>query len=122
MIKRRTIGLAAATAVLGGLGAYGATAAFAATEPPAPKPTTTQSESGKGGTDEMIRHCTDHLPADERAKARQQMEKMMSTMPSDMTSMMPKDMKGMKGMMSGAEGAMGSMMGGASHGEHHGMG
>jgi hypothetical protein len=26
----------------------------------------------------MIRHCTDHLPAGERAKARQQMQHMMS--------------------------------------------
>ncbi|MER7815209.1 hypothetical protein [Streptomyces sp. NPDC096153] len=28
--------------------------------------------------EEMIRHCTDHLPADQRDKARQHMEEMMS--------------------------------------------
>ena len=109
--------------MLGGLGAYGATAAFATTEPPTPKPSTTQSDSGEGGTEAMIRHCTDQLPAGERAKARAQMEKMMSTMPADMTSMMPKDMKGMEGMMSGADGmSMNSMPGGAPQDEHHGMG
>ncbi|UQA91072.1 hypothetical protein [Streptomyces halobius] len=116
MIKRRTIGLAAATAIIGGLGAYGATGAFAATEP-APKPITTQisdpdgrADSG-GGKEAMIRHCTDQMPAGDRAAARQQMEKMMSD------GMMSKDMKG---MMPG--GAMGSMMGGASQDGPHGRG
>ncbi|UQA91145.1 hypothetical protein [Streptomyces halobius] len=121
MIKRRAIGLAVATAVLGGLGAYGATAAFATTEPPAPKPTTAQSDSGdradsESAKEDMVRHCTDQLPAGERAKARAQMEKMMS---ADMTSMMPKDMKS---MMSGADGMpINSMMGSASQDAHHGM-
>ena len=106
MIKRRTIGLAAAT-VIGGLGVYGATAAFATTETPAPTPSTTQGDSGEGGTEAMIRHCTDQLPVGERTEARDQMEKIMSTMPADMTSMMPEGMEGMEGMedmMSGADG------------------
>ncbi|MET9834051.1 hypothetical protein ABZ078_33225 [Streptomyces sp. NPDC006385] len=81
MIKRRTIGLAAATAVLGGLGAYGATTAFATpSAEPTPSPTQT-SETGRHAdidTDSMIRHCTDQLPAADRAEARQLMENMMS--------------------------------------------
>lgn len=108
--KRKMIGLAAATAVLGGLGSYGAASAFAATSPPDPRTSTTQSSEtggrvdGHGSQEEMIRHCTEQLPADDRAEARQQMERMMSG-----------------GMMSGS--MMGdSMMGGASHDGHHGMG
>ncbi|MET9835435.1 hypothetical protein ABZ078_40550 [Streptomyces sp. NPDC006385] len=109
MIKRRTIGLAAATVVLGGLGAYGATA-FAADSTPTPKPSSSQSsETGRhtdsdGDREAMIRHCTDQLPTDDRAEARQQMEKMMSD------GMMSDSMTG------------GSMMGGASEDGHHGMG
>ncbi|UGY91279.1 hypothetical protein [Streptomyces gobiensis] len=114
MIKRRTIGVTVATALLGGLGAYGATAAFAASPSLAPQPTATSTDSPGGADgmdrDEMIRHCTDHLPADERAKARQQMEKMMS---GGMDKMMS---GGMNGMMSG------SMTGGMSGDGHHGMG
>ncbi|MGW9028077.1 hypothetical protein ACWGQ5_28750 [Streptomyces sp. NPDC055722] len=105
MIKRRTIGLAVATAVLGGVGAYGATA-FAADSSPSPTPSSTQSSgSGRradnsGGREAMIRHCTNQLPAADRAKAKQEMEKMMSG----------------GGMMSD------SMMGGSSDGGHPGMG
>lgn len=98
MIKRRTLGLAAATAVLGGLGAYGSVTATAATPTTGPKPTTTQSSAG-GDREAMIRHCTDQLPPGDQAKARQQMEQMMSD-----------------GMMSG------SMTGSTSHGGHHDMG
>ncbi|WP_033309262.1 hypothetical protein RFN58_35700 [Streptomyces iakyrus] len=114
MIKRRTIGLAAATVVFGGLGTYGATA-FAADSPPSPKPSATQSsESGRhadsaDGREAMIRHCTDQLPAEDRAKARQQMEKMMSD------GMMSDGMNS-DSMMGG------SMLGGASEDGHHGMG
>ncbi|MFD7447064.1 hypothetical protein [Streptomyces sp. NPDC059909] len=102
MIKRRTIGLAVATAVLGGVGTYGATAALAATSASEPRPAATySSDSGPGARaghdrEEMIRHCTEHLPASERAKARQHMEEMMS-----------------EGMMSG------SMMGGSTEHGHH---
>ncbi len=113
MIKRRTIGLAAATVVLGGLGAYGATA-FAASSP-SPEPSSTHSSDSGRGTDSaddreaMIRHCTDQLPAADRAEARQHMEKMMSDgMMSD--GMHSDSMMG------------GSMMGGASEDGHHGMG
>ncbi|GHE39000.1 hypothetical protein ABZ508_14435 [Streptomyces lavendulocolor] len=109
MIKRRTIGLAAATVVLGGLGAYGATA-FAADPSPSPKPSSTQTaESGRHedsthDREAMIRHCTDQLPAADREKARQQMERMMSD------GMMSSSMTG------------DSMMGGTSQDGHHGMG
>ncbi|MDT9692982.1 hypothetical protein Q5762_32610 [Streptomyces sp. P9(2023)] len=120
MINRRTIGVAAATALLGGLGAYGAATAFAspsATDPqPTPSATASTNSTHDGmDRDEMIRHCTDQLPAGERAKARQQMEKMM---PADMDGMMSGSMTGggMDGMMSG------SMTGGASTDGHHGMG
>ncbi|SDN41930.1 hypothetical protein [Streptomyces wuyuanensis] len=84
MIKRRTIGLTVATAVLGGVGIYGATAVFAAVPPTEYRPATTQSsDTGPGARagqdrDEMIRHCTEHLPASEREKARQHMEETMS--------------------------------------------
>ncbi|MET9834009.1 hypothetical protein ABZ078_33005 [Streptomyces sp. NPDC006385] len=108
MIKLRTIGVAAATLVLGGIGAYGATA-FAADSPSRPKPSSTQSpESGRGADSDgdrkaMIRHCTDQLPKEDRAETRRQMEKMMSD-----------------GMESGSM-MGGSMMGGASKDGHHGM-
>ncbi|MCP3818817.1 hypothetical protein NLX86_12065 [Streptomyces sp. A3M-1-3] len=112
MIKRRTIGVAVATALLGGLGAYGATAfASSSATDPRPSPSATASPGGTHDgldRDEMIRHCTDQLPAGERAKARQQMDKMMS---ADMDKM-----AGMDKMMSG------SMMSGASADGHHGMG
>lgn len=105
MIKRRSIGLVAATAVLGGLGAYGATSAFAAPSPAGPRPSGTQSAETTGGANshgsqkEMIRHCTDQMPVADRAEARRQMEKMMSG-----------------GMMSD------SMMGGSSKDGHPDMG
>lgn len=81
MIGRKMIGgLAVAASMAGGLGAYGAASAFAATtasSTPAssPKPTPSASPTSR---DAMIRHCTDHMPAGERAKARQQMQHMMS--------------------------------------------
>ncbi|MEU2164101.1 hypothetical protein [Streptomyces sp. NPDC019208] len=81
MIRRRTIGVAVATTLLGGLGAYGATAASASGEPrPTPPVTHTQPSGNAHGMDmeEMIRHCTDHRPADQRDKARQHMEERMS--------------------------------------------
>ncbi|MEU2110809.1 hypothetical protein [Streptomyces sp. NPDC019507] len=84
MIRRRAIGVAVATTLLGGLGAYGATAALAASASGEPRPTpplthTQPSGNGHGmGMEELIRHCTDHLPADQRDKARQHMEEMMS--------------------------------------------
>jgi hypothetical protein len=83
MIRRTMIGLAAAATLTGGLGAYGAASAFAATTAPTPpasssKPTPSASSTSPAGRDAMIRHCTDHLPAGERAKARQQMQRMMS--------------------------------------------
>ncbi|MFF4756430.1 hypothetical protein ACWD5R_40460 [Streptomyces sp. NPDC002514] len=104
MIKRRTIGIAAATVVLGGIGAYGATA-FAADQSPSLSPSSIQSSgsvhSGGSAADRkaMIRHCTNQLPAADRAKAKQQMEEMMSG----------------SGMMSG------SMTGGPSDHGHPGM-
>ncbi|MCY0955155.1 hypothetical protein [Streptomyces sp. H27-S2] len=93
MIKRRAVGLAAATVVLGGLGAYGAVTAFADSPAVSAPPATTTLSVTAGDLDAMIRHCTDQLPAGERAEARQQMEQMMS----------------------------GSMMSGSSRGAHHGM-
>ncbi|MEU0108401.1 hypothetical protein ABZ313_23990 [Streptomyces sp. NPDC006251] len=121
MIKRRSIALAAATALLGGLGAYGAATAFAASPSPEPQPTVSPSASaspdpdGRMNKEQMIRHCTDQLPADERDEARRQMDKMMS---GDMDEMMGGSMMGggTDDMMSG------SMMGGASEDDHHGMG
>ncbi|MGW3353192.1 hypothetical protein ACWDA3_58725 [Nonomuraea rubra] len=86
MIRQRVIGLVAAATVLGGAGTYGTAAAFAATPTPAPTPTATATPtptptpSGHHDgmdRDDMIRHCTDRLPADQRDKARQQMEDMM---------------------------------------------
>jgi hypothetical protein len=83
MIRRKVIGLAAAATLAGGLGTYGAASAFAAstassTPVSSPKPTPSASSASPAGRDAMIRHCTDHLPAGERAKARQQMQHMMS--------------------------------------------
>lgn len=79
MTKRRTIGLAAATALLGGLGTYGAATASATPSAEA-RPSTTQSSERDGRADagSMIRHCTDQLPAADRAEARQLMKNMMS--------------------------------------------
>src|SRR4051812_18747331 len=77
MIRYKIAGLAIAaivTAGLGGASAFAATADSPASAP-APKPTPSASPTDR---DAMIRHCTDHLPAGDRAKARQQMQKMMS--------------------------------------------
>ncbi|AEW95101.1 hypothetical protein SCATT_27300 [Streptantibioticus cattleyicolor NRRL 8057 = DSM 46488] len=69
MIRRRTIGIAAATTLLAGLGTYGATAAFATTSGPGPQVTSPASPSAQNGREGVIRHCTDQLPAGERATA-----------------------------------------------------
>jgi hypothetical protein len=94
MTKRRTISLAAATAILGGLSVYGATATFASGG--APTPSTSPAISMMAGSGHhvhsnadkaaMIRRCTDQLPANERAKARQQMGTMMSSGSSGSTT------------------------------------
>ncbi|WP_327582263.1 hypothetical protein OHA25_40895 [Nonomuraea sp. NBC_00507] len=83
MIRRKVIGLAVAATFLGGASVYGAATASAATPAPAPTPSATSTPTPNGNhdgmdRDAMIRHCTDHLPADQRDKARQQMEDMMS--------------------------------------------
>ena len=83
MIKRSTLGVAMATALLAGLGGYGAAHAFAAAPPAEPAPVTpnvdsrTQADSSYDRR-AMVRHCTDLLPAEDRAAARRQMEQMMS--------------------------------------------
>ncbi|MGP3921057.1 hypothetical protein [Nonomuraea sp. 10N515B] len=83
MIRRKLIGLVVAATVLSGAGVYGAASAFAATPTPAPTPSATPTlppgDNHEGmDRDSMIRHCTEHLPADQRDEARQQMEDMMS--------------------------------------------
>lgn len=84
MIRRRVAGLAISALMLGGIGVYGAGTAFAATPTPSPSSTPSQGSGHPDiDRDAMIRHCTDQLPADQRAKAREQMEKMMSTMDGD---------------------------------------
>jgi hypothetical protein len=100
MIRNRMIGLAMAATLVGGLGVYGAGSAFAATTASGPKPTPSASSMSPADRDAMIRHCTDHLPAGERAKAREQMQRMMS---------------GDNRTMSGHNAGHGSMMGGTSH-------
>jgi hypothetical protein len=77
MIKRNMVGLAMAASLVAGLGAYGATSAFAATTDPTAKPAPS-SGSPAADRDAMIQHCTQHLPAGDRAKAREQMRRMMS--------------------------------------------
>lgn len=106
MIRRRTLGLAVATALLGGLGTYGATSAFAATPSPGPQPAPSAPSGGMSNRDAMIRHCSNQLPADERAKAGEQMQRMMTNSGhTDGTSMMGGSMMGSSMMGS-------SMMGG----------
>lgn len=109
MIRRKIIGLTVAATILGGASAYGTATAFAATPTPAPTPTATPSATATptptpSGShdgmdrDAMIRHCTDHLPADQRDKARQQMEDMMSgSMMGGMMGGMSRDGSGMMG-------------------------
>lgn len=101
MIRRKVIGLVVAATVLGGASAYGAATAFAATPTPTPTATPTPTPSGGHGgmdRDAMIRHCTDHLPAGQRDKARQQMEDMMSgSMMGGMMGGMSRDGSGMMG-------------------------
>lgn len=73
--------MAAATALLGGLGTYGATTAVASPSDtalkPAPSATSSPSTGGKS-TDDMIQHCLKYLPADERGAAQKRMHEMMS--------------------------------------------
>ncbi|MEU0042880.1 hypothetical protein [Streptomyces werraensis] len=125
MIKRRTLGVVAATALLGGLGAYGASAAFASSSDttPSPAPSSTSSPNTRGDdskdTDAMIRHCTEHLPADQRDKAEKQMREMMSDHDDMSEHSMMGDSSGesMGGMMGGSSAdAMSGMMGGTGDG------
>ncbi|WP_331753188.1 hypothetical protein OG440_39550 (plasmid) [Streptomyces sp. NBC_00637] len=107
MIKRKTVGLAAAAALLGGLGAFGATTAFASSPSTDPKPTPTATTStpatgDSADTNAMIRHCTKHLPAGERDKAEKQMRDMMAD----------RDHESGDSMMGGTSGS--SMMGGST--------
>ena len=110
MSRRKTIGLAAASAMLAGLGAFGATAAYAASSSPSPQPapsgSPTATRTATSSTDAMIRHCTNQLPAGERANAREQMQKMMTTGDNTATNPMTNN----------------SMMGGSPGSETSGMG
>jgi hypothetical protein len=88
--RRRTLAVAAATTLLAGLGAYGATTAFAAPSHPSSRSaataTATVSPAADGkNTDTMIRQCVSHLPAKDRAAVKKQMREMMSG--HDSTSM-----------------------------------
>ncbi len=89
MMKHQKAGLAVAAAALVGLGASGT--AYAASSP-----------DEDPNSAEMIEHCTDQLPAGDRADMREQMERMMSegTMPEGMEHMMS------GGMMPGGMGSM----------------
>jgi hypothetical protein len=83
MTKRKTLAVAAATALLIGSGAFGATTALASPSGAAPAAALTATSSPppgirEGSTDAMIRHCTQQLPAAERGKAQQQMRAMMA--------------------------------------------
>lgn len=98
MITRTTLGVAAATALLAGLGGYGAANAFAAA-PPVERAPVTQNVDSRTQADNshnkeaMVRHCADPLPAEDRAAARRQMEQMMSE------AMVSDSMAGMGGLM-----------------------
>ncbi|MFL6056686.1 MAG: hypothetical protein ACJ72W_27875 [Actinoallomurus sp.] len=80
MIRHKMIGVAVAATIVGGFGAYEAASAFAETTAPATSPSapTPSPSASSTGHDAMIRHCTEHMPAGERAKARQEMQHMMS--------------------------------------------
>ncbi|MEU0684015.1 MULTISPECIES: hypothetical protein [Streptomyces] len=122
MNTRRTLAVATATALLGGLGTYGAVAAFASPSDTFARPASSASASVKAtasdgsdgkSMDAMIKQCVKHLPADER-KA---MEKQMRGMMSEHKGM--SDHNGMSdhSMMNGGSGtSMGGMMGTADSG------
>lgn len=79
--RRRTLAVAAATTLLAGLGAYGATTAFASSSHPSPgsAATATVSPAADGkNADAMIRRCASHLPAKDRGAVEKQMREMMS--------------------------------------------
>ncbi|MFD8302815.1 hypothetical protein ACFV29_10745 [Streptomyces sp. NPDC059690] len=131
MIKRRTLALAVATTLLGGLGAYGAATAFASSSDTTPRPAasaTVSSKSHSKNLDAMIQQCLKHLPANQRAAAEKQMRSMMSDQDSTSGhSMMHGMMHGasgtpMSGMMNGTSGtSMSGMMNGASTTSMNGM-
>ncbi|EGX61028.1 MULTISPECIES: hypothetical protein [Streptomyces] len=128
MIRHRTIAVAAATALLGGLGAYGAATAFAATSDTTPEPTPSATSSPSAGgksTEAMIQRCLKDMPANERGAAEKQMRKMTSehSMMDGGSGMSMNGMMGsgsgtsMNGMMgSGSGESMSGMMGGAEGG------
>ena len=81
--RRRTLAVAAATTLLAGLGAYGATTAFASSSHSSPgsaaTATATVSPAADGkNADAMIRQCVSHLPAKDRGAVEKQMREMMS--------------------------------------------
>ncbi|WP_072690805.1 hypothetical protein [Rhodococcus marinonascens] len=76
MIRRITIGVAVAAALLGGLGA--ATAVAAQPTPATPTSATVPAAEPDPATDTMIRQCTDQLPEAERGAAETTMREMMA--------------------------------------------
>ena len=85
MNGRKTLAVAAATTLLAGFGTFTATAAFASPHAaPDRVPTTITASQADDGNDTdtdtgtMIRRCTSHLPAKDRAAAQKQMRQMMS--------------------------------------------
>ncbi|MFD3928317.1 hypothetical protein [Streptomyces sp. NPDC058614] len=122
MIKRRTVAVAVATTLLGGLGAYGATAAIASPSDTTSRPTPSATSSTNGdstGTDAMIQHCLKRLPANERAAAEKEMREMMSDHggTSDHSMMNGHSGESMSGMTGSASGrSMTGMMGDAEGG------
>ncbi|MHB9857541.1 hypothetical protein [Streptomyces sp. YIM S03343] len=81
MIRRKTLAVAAAAALLGGLGTYGATAAFASSSDASPRATasaTVSRTSDAKDSNSMIQQCVKHLPAKDRAAAEKQMREMMA--------------------------------------------
>ncbi|MDH6522318.1 hypothetical protein [Streptomyces sp. SAI-090] len=118
MNTRRTLAVATATALLGGLGTYGAVTAFASSSDTSTRPASSASASASAksdskSTDAMIRQCLKHVPAGER-KA---MEKQMRSMMSDHKGM--SDHNGMSDhsmMNGGSSTSMSGMMGTADSG------
>lgn len=118
MNNRRMLGLAAATALVVGLGATTAYSATAGndTKPRSSTPASSASTANPKDTKDMIKQCVRHLPAAKRAKA----EKLMREMMGSAGSMMDDDSMG--SMMGGASPSpQGSMMydGSTSHSDHH---